>query len=225
MTWDNLLFMHWPVSANAIRDHVPASLEIDEHDGTAWVGVIPFGMSAVGPRNILLPQYFAKFLELNVRTYVKHGGKRGVYFFSLDAANPFAVETARIFFCLPYFNAHMRWSCTAAGIEYDHRRTDSRGAAIRFRGKYRPTGPVFSSEPGSLPEFLTERYVLFTTNKSGVVHAGEIHHVKWPLQPAEAEIEENTMLAPLNLPKLDSKPVLHYSEKLVTLAWRLRACD
>ena len=39
-----------------------------------------------------------------MRTYVTVGGKRpGVYFFSLDAANPLAVFTARAFFHLPYY--------------------------------------------------------------------------------------------------------------------------
>ena len=45
--------------------------------------------------------------ELNVRTYVTHGGKGGVYFFSLDAGSRVAAWAARATYHLPYFHAHM----------------------------------------------------------------------------------------------------------------------
>ena len=44
-SWHDLLFAHWPVPAAAVRRLVPAGLEIDEHEGTSWVGVVPFRMT------------------------------------------------------------------------------------------------------------------------------------------------------------------------------------
>jgi uncharacterized protein len=222
MTWDQLLFMHWRVSAKEIRSHVPAVFEIDEYDGTAWIGVIPFGMSNVGPRHLPPLPYISKFLELNVRTYVKYKGLSAVYFFSLDAANPVAVETARMFYHLPYFNARMNWTGTKSGITYNSRRTDRRGANLCLRMSYRPIGPPYSSDPGSLAEFLTERYCLVTTDRNGRPYVGHIHHLHWPLQDAEAEIVENTMCDPLNLKLLSEQPVLHYAGRLQTVAWSLQ---
>jgi uncharacterized protein YqjF (DUF2071 family) len=107
-TWHDLLFAHWPVSYDAMRPLVPAQLELDPFDGRCWVGVVPFRMSGIRGRGTPAVPGLSRFPELNVRTYVTHGGKPGVYFFSLDAANLLAVWAARKFYHLPYFYADMR---------------------------------------------------------------------------------------------------------------------
>ena len=109
--WRSLLFLHWPVPINVLRLLVPAELELDLLDGVAYVGVVPFVMQGVRPR--WWPQRGAfEFLETNVRTYVHHQGRPGVYFFSLDAASRLAVWAARRFWGLPYFHAEMRMTQT-----------------------------------------------------------------------------------------------------------------
>ena len=80
------------------RDAVGARAErfpIDRFDGTAWIGVVPFRMRDVAPRGVPALPWLSAFPELNVRTYVRVADKPGVYFFSLDAANPLAVRAAR----------------------------------------------------------------------------------------------------------------------------------
>src|SRR5688500_5474109 len=124
MRWHELLFMHWPVPAAALRPLIPAGLELDTFDGSAWLGVVPFRMSGI--RRRLLPPVpgTAAFPELNVRTYVTAGAKPGVWFFSLDAANRLAVRVARWTFHLPYYDATM--SCTrdrAGEVAYRSTRT------------------------------------------------------------------------------------------------------
>ncbi len=49
----------------------------------------------------------------------------------------------------------------------------------------------------------------------------EIHHEPWPLQPAEAEIEENTM-PPSGIELLDEAPLLHFSARQDVVIWPLR---
>jgi len=103
-SWRQLLFMHWPVELQALRDAVPSSFELDLHEGVAYVGVVPFAMQGVRPR--FVPQAAAlDFLETNVRTYVLRDGEPGVYFFSLEAASRLAVGAARAAFALPYHHA------------------------------------------------------------------------------------------------------------------------
>ncbi len=119
MSWHDLLFAHAPVPVAALRAVVPAGLELDTFDGVAWLGVVPFRMTRVGPRVLPpLPGLHA-FPELNVRTYVTRDGRPGVWFFSLDAANRLAVWTARRFFHLPYFHAAMTCRADGDGIEHD----------------------------------------------------------------------------------------------------------
>src|SRR6266404_1437981 len=97
-SWHDLLFAHWPIAPEDMRPLIPAQLELDTFDGQCWVGVVPFWMSGVRARGFPAVPGMSCFPELNVRTYVVCGGKPGVYFFSLDAANRLAVRTARFLY-------------------------------------------------------------------------------------------------------------------------------
>ena len=52
-TWDDLLFAHWRVDAAALGELVPAGLELQEHDGSAWLGVTPFVVNNFRLRGML----------------------------------------------------------------------------------------------------------------------------------------------------------------------------
>src|SRR5947209_7678700 len=117
-TWHDLLFAHWSLPPEQIRPAVPAQLALDTFDGKAWVGVIPFWMSAVRARFLPPLPGVSRFPELNARTYVTYNGKPGVYFFSLDAARRAAVWGARSFYHLPYFYAAMKAARHGGRIHY-----------------------------------------------------------------------------------------------------------
>lgn len=38
--WHYVVFLHWPVSAESLRDKIPEELEIDGFNGTAWIGLV-----------------------------------------------------------------------------------------------------------------------------------------------------------------------------------------
>ncbi len=99
--WHDLLFAHWRVPVETLRALVPAPLQIDTHDGAAYVGLVPFRMTGVRWRCTPPVPGTAAFPEMNLRTYVTYDGKPGVWFFTLDATNRPAIWTARRFFHLP----------------------------------------------------------------------------------------------------------------------------
>ncbi len=219
-TWKDLLFMHYSFSPESIRTLVPKTLELDTFEGAAWIGVVPFKMRDVRPRYSTNWPYFSNFLELNVRTYVTVNGVPGVYFFSLDASNLFAVEGARSWFRLPYYLADMKAVERDDRFRYRSIREDKRGNAAGLDLRYRPKGEVFHSSKGSLEHFLTERYCLFTTYGDDVIRA-DIHHAPWPLQKADAEVISNTMLASIGLSSNDV-PHLLFSRSILTVEWAPR---
>jgi hypothetical protein len=222
MTWHDLLFMHWPVPAASLRKIVPHSLEIDTYEGQAWIGVVPFHMTGIRHRLLPVIPGLSAFPELNVRTYVQaKNEKPGVLFFSLDAAHSIAVFTARHTYQLAYYRARMSVDHRDGWIHYRSRRRYRGPAPAEFEAKYRPTGEVFQSQPGSLEHWFTERYRLYTTDKQQLLRYADIHHVPWPLQPAEAELRENTMIAPLGIALPDTAPILHYAKRLDVIAWPL----
>jgi uncharacterized protein YqjF (DUF2071 family) len=217
--WGKLLFMHWPVAVSALRPLVPPQLSIDTYNGQAWVGLVPFKMWGVRPYFTPPVPGLSTFLELNVRTYVRHRGVPGVWFFSLDAHNRLAVRLARATFHLPYFDAEM--SCHAADDEVHYRsiRTHKGAPPAEFVARYGPSGRPFESGPGSIENFLTERYCLYSADERGNVRRGEVHHQLWPLQPAEAEVRTLAMTQQIGLKPPDTEPILHFARRLDVLAW------
>jgi uncharacterized protein YqjF (DUF2071 family) len=220
-TWHDLLFAHWPVPLAAMRPLVPAQLALDTFDGHCWAGVIPFRMSGIRGRGLPALAGLSRFPELNVRTYVTHGGKAGVYFFSLDAGNLPAVWAARRFYHLPYFHAAMSSKELGADVHYScHRFIGS----AEFRGRYRAVADVRVREKGSIENWLTERYCLYTVH-GGCVYRGEIHHAPWPLQEAEAEFETNTVASAAGISLPATAPLLQFARRLEVLIWPLRRTE
>lgn len=225
-TWHDVLFAHWPVPVSQLRPLVPDSLELQTRGGMAWLGVVPFHMSGIARRPLPPLPGVRAFPELNVRTYVEHGGKPGVWFFSLDAANRLAVWVARVFYHLPYRRARMqvrRREAPGGGVRIRYsseRRDEPRG--LGFRARYGPVGGELDPDPGSLARWLTERYCLYSVDRRGRLHRAEIHHPPWPLRPAEVALDQNDVARPLGL-GIDGSPALvHYAERLHVRVWRLR---
>jgi hypothetical protein len=221
MQWIDLLFLHWPVPTAALRGLIPSKLSIDTFDGSAWLGVVPFRMAGVRPRFAPSVPWLSAFPELNVRTYVTAEGKPGVWFFSLDAGNPVAVQLARTAFHLPYYNARMTTARSGEEIGYSSRRTHRHAPDALFCGRYAPTGPVYRTSAGSIDHWLTERYCLYSADRKGQVWRGDIHHQPWPLQPAEAEIETNTMTYQIGLKTPTTRPLLHFARRIDVVAWSI----
>jgi uncharacterized protein YqjF (DUF2071 family) len=218
MHWDDLLFAHWPVEPEPVRRLVPAGLELDLFEGRAWISVVPFRMSHVRPRYLPGLPGLSAFCELNVRTYVVRKGIPGVWFFSLEASNPVAVRAARRFFHLPYFDADMRCDRRGDRVAYASRRTHPGAAPAEFAAEYGPIGPAYRAAAGSLDDWLTARYCLYSADDEGGLYRVNVHHKPWRLCPAEAEIRVNTMSKQVGI-ALEGDPLLRFAEKTVVAGW------
>jgi uncharacterized protein YqjF (DUF2071 family) len=216
-TWEELLFAHWRVEAEAVRKLVPAGLTVDEHDGSAWLGVTPFVITGFRLRGTLPLPVLSSFPELNVRTYVTAEDKPGIWFFSLDTSSLVAVEAARRTYKLPYFHARMSVERRGERIEYSSARRDAAQPFV-FTGAYGPAGEPFEPARGTLEHFLTERYCLYAFDEAGL-HRAEIHHPPWRIRTAEAAIDLNTM-APSGV-ELGGEAVLHVADRQDVVIWPL----
>ncbi len=217
--WHDLLFAHWPVPVDLLREKVPLQLELDLWRGEAYVGVVPFVIRNLRPRGIPALPVLSHFAEINVRTYVTCSGIPGVYFFSLDAANLSAVLGARLLYALPYFHAHFDISRAGNEVHYESRRLQ-RPKPAEFRANYRPVSDVLAWLPPkeSLERFLAERYCLYAVSGRHVYRT-TVHHLPWPLQLATAEMTANSMTNPVGVPLLGPPPLLHFSKFMDVLTW------
>ncbi|HEY6963054.1 MAG TPA: DUF2071 domain-containing protein [Gaiellaceae bacterium] len=211
-SWVDLAFLHWRVDADEIAKLIGPTVELDTFGGEAWLGITPFLLKDFRVRGTPPIPRLSTFAELNVRTYVTRDDKPGIWFFTLEAASTLAVEGAKRLYRLPYHRAQM--SYRRAG---DHVHYESARAGAAFSGNYRGEGDLFRAEPGSLEEFLTERYCLYTED-GGRGYRAEIHHPPWDLQQGAATIDLNTM-APVAF--LDDEPHVLFSPRQDVVIWPL----
>lgn len=221
MRWRELLFAHWSMDSAVLRPFVPAGLELDTFEGRCYLAAVPFLMENVSPRGAPAIPGLHAFPELNLRTYVTAGGKPGVWFFSLDAGQRLAVRVARRFFHLPYFDADFSISIGDA-VHYRCRRTHRGAPSALFEATYRPSGAVYNAVPGTLDHWLTERYCLYSADPRGRIYRGEVNHVPWPLQPAQADIHVNTLGDWLGLPMPGQPELLHFAKSIDVHAWLIQ---
>lgn len=217
-TWNKLLFAHWPVPAEAIRGLVPDGLAVDTYEGSAWIGIVAFGSDRARLRGLPPIPGISRFPEVNVRTYVTCGNRRGVLFLSMDAAHRLAAAFARKVLSLPYHYAQMKFRAEGEATCVFSRRAPENAQAAEFEAVYRPTGGVFSPDPGSLAHWLTSRYALYACGRKGLYRL-DIYHPPWSLRQAEAKIARNTLLDPLRLHPLAAEPLCHYAERMQVVAW------
>lgn len=71
----------------------------------------------------------------------------------------------------------------------------------------------------SLEYFLTERYCPYNIGRSGRPYRLDIHHPRWPLQPAEAEFVANTMTEASGIALPRVAPLLHVAGRQSAVAW------
>jgi uncharacterized protein YqjF (DUF2071 family) len=211
-TWEDSLFAHWRVPAEVLQAHLPPSLQVDEHDGSGWVGVHAFRVECVRLHGTLPVPWLSSFSQLNVRTYVRAGTKPGLWFFSLDTPSTVAAETARLVYRLPWRTCRLELRRREGRLEVSASRPEGRVFAARAA----PQGAAAAAPPGSLEHFLFERYCLYGREEG--LQRAELHHRPWLVRPALGGVDLSTLAQPA----LDGPPAtLHAAEPQDVLAWSL----
>jgi len=220
--WAELGFLHWPIPVACMRKLIPRALTIDTFDGQAYLGLVPF--TVTGARPMLMPPlpWVSHFHEINVRTYVHHeGADPGVWFFSLDASNPVVTAAARALFRLPYHYARITMEIDAGRIDFRSHRNGG-GARATCDVEYQALGQPAPAAVGSLEHFLVERYILYTESGERLWQA-QVHHEPYPLQGAQATINENSLTAAAGIgPPEGPPPLVHFAREVNVEIFGLR---
>ena len=199
--WQDLAYIHWRYPIEEIQALLPAGVEVDSFDGSAWVGLIPFSMKNIGlPRMPAVP-YFGSFPEVNVRTYVRRNGVPGVWFFSLDVNRFLPALVARVSYFLPYCWGRASNKRTDSTLETEVRRRWPSRASTSIRVSI--GDPIES--PDELSVFLSARWGLYSRGIGKGVRYAPVDHETWPLWTATLESLNDTLLtaAGLSAPKGD----------------------
>jgi uncharacterized protein YqjF (DUF2071 family) len=202
------VFLHWAFAPEQLRALVPRGLALDLHEGQAWLGVTPFSISRMRPSLLPALPVLSQANEVNVRVYVEKDGVPGIWFPSLEITNPLAKWAARLAYRLPYFHAAMQVERRGAIVRFRSERRDRPPASLDVQWRLGPACP--SPQPGTLEDFLIERYVLYAGSAGRLLRA-RIHHRPWPLRDASVLQLSSTLLEANGLPT-PTTPVLAHAQ-------------
>lgn len=220
MGWHNAIFLHWRVPTSTLQQLIPDSLQIDTFDSDAWIGIVAFEMHDVRRRWIPYLPGMRSFPELNVRTYVKHGDRSGVFFLSLDTPEWFTRTIGKKSFHLPYRKRDIKYI-----VENDsstHYQSNHGDGTLEFDITYQQSADNdHDAPPSEFTSWSSERYSLYSTNEKREIMEGEVNHSAWPIQPVTTDLRCHDLLKPYGLQD-QSPDMTHYSPGVDAFAATLR---
>ena len=163
--WLDVLFVHFAVEPEVLQPCVPFPLDL--YRGRAYVSLVAFTQrrpapAPAGGSRRWRAVHWREHEFLNVRTYVRHGRERGIYFLAEWIPNRLACLVGPRMYGLPYRLARSRYRCLATAGRFG--RYD--GAVAAPTGRLAWTAPRTRGEgtPGrrGLEHFLLERYTAYT---------------------------------------------------------------
>jgi uncharacterized protein YqjF (DUF2071 family) len=188
--WKDLSYIHWRYDPAEVQSLLPAGLEVDTFDGSAWVGLIPFSMRGIGVPGLPAVPYFGSFPEVNVRTYVRRHGVPGVWFFSLDVNRLLPALVARATYLLPYC-----WGSASNRID-----KHQVSASVVRRWPHGASTSIHLTigdriqQPDDLAVFLSARWGLYSRGIRGGLRYAPVDHEKWPLYSAQLVAINDTLV-------------------------------
>jgi len=197
--WERVLFLHYLISPDLLRPHLPSSLELDLYEGKGCVSLVAVTMRKFRGPSRVSPGSFFRLIGcqrfLNLRTYVHFGEEPGALFLWGWLSNPFPIA-------LPLFKIGL--PCSFANMSYDHQFetgtlqgiVNSRDNSCRFK-YYASIERQAEFEPcpaGSLAEFAMERYTGFFSHGSRC-RLFRTWHPAWLQNRIHPVIEDHSLIS------------------------------
>jgi uncharacterized protein YqjF (DUF2071 family) len=192
-SWERAVFLHYRVDPKFLQPQIP--FDLDLFDGHAYVSLVAFTL-----RSMRLTHPNLKFITnplhthsfLNVRTYVRVGHTRGIYFLAEWLNNRLATMLGPVLYGLPYRFGDLRYNHNPAHPNLTGQ-VRSQHDLLQYRATL-PAQPQYEpSRPGTLTEFLLERYIAFT--KHGPFRRlFQVWHEPWPQTPIDVQITCDSLL-------------------------------
>ena len=206
--WSNVLFVNWKVDPLTLQKIIP--FDLDLHEKQAVVSVVPFFMSHVRfPWTPRIP-FISELWELNLRTYVVHQGRPGIYFLTLDSSHRLGNCIARSFFKLPYQYASIQFRMHQQELSNAEYILQASGKNYQMNLKANVSKANIDD---SFQRWVTERYCLFIRHGNKVIR-GDVEHEKWKVQKAELKNYSGNFSDQYGVQLPSSPSSVYYAKKL-----------
>lgn len=207
--WNKALFLHWEIPLETIQKCIPKKLTIDSINGKHYISLVAFTMQNVRPTYLPSIRAISDFYEVNLRTYIEHNGKKGVYFLSINVSKYLSALIAKKLSGLPYEKSNINRTETRYSL-------NNKQKSFHFDSEYNVKEPILNKT--ELDKWLTERYCLYFEDKAKL-YRYDIHHKEWEINT----LDLNKLFLQYNIDGINlsnKRPdLLHYSNGVQVLSW------
>ena len=199
--WSRALFIHYSIDPAILQPHV--TFPLDLFGGKAYVSLVAFTQRNVRPRftgglgrlgrrfAARCAKWVAEHAFLNLRTYVRHRGERGIYFLAEWIPNCLDRLIGPATYGVPYRLGRARYEYDFDGNPIGGEVTAG-GQAFRFDADVDPAAP-FAPAATRFDRFLLERYTAYT-RRGSALRRFRIWHEPWAQVPASVTLRTTTLL-------------------------------
>lgn len=178
--WSNPILLTYRVDPDLVQDHIHPALSLDRWQGHCHVSVVAFEFQDTRLRGRRVPG-FVNFSQLNLRTYVRQGGLRGVTFIREFVPSKVVAVFARLRFNEPYGTLDITSETHSTGdslhIEHRWRRHDIDQCIEVDASQASVIPPV----DGSVYHFTEHRWGYGST-RSGELVRYRVEHPVWAIR-------------------------------------------
>ena len=191
--WINAAFIHFEADPQTLQRQIP--YELDLFEGKAYVSIVAFSIRRL---RLAIGGHFGEWLFrpignhefFNVRTYVRHGGRVGIFFMAEWLNNRLSVALGPRSYGLPYRFGELDYHQTPRGELHGHAKTRAGDFAYEARPLRRQ---IDHCEPETLDQFLLERYTAFTW-RHNIGRYFQIWHEPWSMVQLNVTIKDAALL-------------------------------
>ena len=208
--WNKVLFFHWTIPIEILRECVPGNFNIDTCEGKCYISLVAFTMQKIRPRYLPSFALISDFNEINLRTYIEKDNKKGVYFLNIEATKALSNFIAKKLSGLPYEKSKIK-------------RTANTYISTNIKkGYYLDTKfeiKKLIENKSVLDKWLTERYCLYLVDNNEY-YRYDIHHKEWEIKYIDIKrLKLRYKVGDLDL-GVRNPDMIHFSEGIKVLAWK-----
>lgn len=183
-SWSPTLFVHWEVSPDDLRSRLPGPLMLDTWEGRAFVSLVVVDIKRSRPRGLPTLPGARAYQQLNLRTYVKHEGDPGLYFFGAYLTKALPAVAQAVGLGVP--TRRVRMELSRGPTELDLRVEPLEGMKEGLSLHVTIDGEPRYVRAGSLEAWLHERYRAYGMRGRTLMRA-DVRHRPWLLSPAHVD--------------------------------------
>ena len=187
-TWRDLVLLTFEVDPEPLLDFLPPGVALDPWQGKHLLTLVGLHLRDIRVQGVPVP-FHRSYPQVNLRFYVRrrcdNQWRRGVVFVKQIVPGKLVALVARWRYQEKVAASPVRHNATASGAGA------SRRVCYRWRGpaawnsvSVSAAGAPEHSRPGSLEEFVAERYYGYNARRDGSTLEYRIEHPRWRIQRA-----------------------------------------